>query len=161
MEFLLFVADYAGRSGMQWHADFTLASYVARKNDELMSSGRIAVVVVPLLLEQKLPTKFAIPLNPPTMCTRHAGVLQLICFLDHTRVATNQPTSTLWLRLVSWPVASEVGWLRLRRIFMRNITYIENLPIPLHPTNQPTTLLRVGWLVNQPTGQPLATVVGW
>lgn len=28
------------------------------------------------------------------------------------RVATNQPTSTLRLRLVGWPVASEVGWLK-------------------------------------------------
>jgi hypothetical protein len=37
--------------------------------------------------------------------------------------------------------------LGLRRISMRNITYIENLPIPLHPTNQPTTSLQVGWLI--------------
>ena len=105
------MAGYAGRSGMQWHADVTLASYVARKDDELTSSRRVSVVVVPLLLEQKLPPKFAIPLNPLTMCTRYAGVLQLIFFLDHTRVATNQPTSTLRLRLVGWPVTSEVGWL--------------------------------------------------
>jgi hypothetical protein len=98
---------------MQWHADVTLASYVARKDDELMSSGRVSVVMVPLLLEQKLPPKFAIPLHSPMLCTRHVGVLQLIFFLDHTRVAINQSTLTLTLRLrlVGWPIPSEVGWL--------------------------------------------------
>jgi hypothetical protein len=50
-----------------------------------------------------------------------------------------------WLTPLLEALGSGLG---LRRISMRNITYIENLPIPLHPTNQQTNHLTSGWLVD-------------
>jgi hypothetical protein len=87
--------------------------------------------------------------------------------LDHVHAARE---GSDWLTPPLEALGSGLG---LIRISIRNITSIENLPIPLHPTNQPTNYLTsgwlvdyvrrppVGWLVNQPTGQPLATAVGW
>jgi len=70
------VASCVGGSGMQSHVDVTLASYLARKDDELTTSGRVSVVVVPLLLEPKLPLKLAIPLFSPRHCDSTNGRLQ-------------------------------------------------------------------------------------
>lgn len=58
----LCVASCVKGSGMRSYADVALASYLARKDDELTTSGRVSVVVVPLLLEPKLLLKLAIPL---------------------------------------------------------------------------------------------------
>jgi hypothetical protein len=66
--------------------------------------------------------------------------------LDHVHAARE---GSDWLTALLGP--SGFG-LESRRISVRSITYIENLPIPLHLTNQPTTSLLVGWLV--------ATLVG-
>lgn len=81
------MAGCTSRFGMQSHADVTLASYLARKDDELTTSERVpvVVVVVPLLSEPKLPLKFAIPLIPhDAHSTRWRCPTDF--FFDHTKL---------------------------------------------------------------------------